>query len=205
MANNRLPLKINDSSPFAVYTLYDVNRDVDMNMHNPETIPWMKLSKWNDNDNTIFTIMGSKENGGFDGKVRYSFLNPTTGQSLIENLEAGNYQGEIFLSLSTIAVTVLSVETDGIFTTDGDHNFATGDKIYLTDTDEHPDLSATEFAITVLSDTTFIIDLDPDTGLPLWVYPDTETTFASAVSAYDMTITQTTTHKAPIILKEDLA
>ena len=192
MANNLLTFKVSDSDPKAVYTLYNVNTGDEINMHSPSILPWLKFSKWNSSE-TLFTILGTKTNGGFDGQVQYRFVNPTTGISLIEDFDIGNYQGEIFISTSSFYVDLTSVDEAGLFTTSIDHNFATGDKIWISNVPELDELSVTEFTITVLSNDTFTIDED-------WTEPDALTVFAST-QVFNMRTTETAIHNAAILLK----
>lgn len=192
MANNLLTFKVSDSEPAAIYTLYNVNTGDEINMYSPSILPWLKFSKWN-NSTTLFTILGTKTNGGFDGQVEYSFVNSTTGASLIADFDIGNYQGELFISTNSFYVELTSVTAAGLFTTSTDHAFATGDKIWISNVPELPLLSVTEFTVTVVSDSTFTIDED-------WAEPDALTVFAST-QVFNIRTTETVTHSAAILLK----
>lgn len=195
MSNNRLTFLSNDSDPKATYGLIDENHKTPINYHNPTTFAWLKLSEWNDTE-TLFMILGIKTNGGYDGEVTYQFIDSTTGLSLITDL-VGNYQGELFLSYDTFIVDLVQVDEFGVFTTAGNHNLVTNDKIWFSNVTGATELGSTEWAVTVLTSSTFTLQEE-------WEFPLAPVVFSNAKVWY-VTDTETSVVNAPIIIKEDLS
>lgn len=195
MAIPPLIFLVSDSQPAATFILEDIGQGVDVNMHNPEILPWLKFSQHN-NPATIFTILGVKTNGGFDGTVEYVFVDSTTGVSLIKDLTSGNYQAELFLSFNTLFTPVVAVDSTGLFTTSSDNFLATGNKIWFSNVSELPELSSTEWTVTVLTSTTFTID-------ETFTLPPSTILFATAL-VFNISTTETAVVRVPIILKEEL-
>lgn len=195
MAIPPLIFLVSDSAPAASFVLEDVNHDVDVNLHDPTKLPWLKFSPHND-PTTLFTILGIKINGGFDGKVEYTFVDSTSGDSLIKDLDSGNYQGEVFTSSNTIFLPLVSVDENGVFTTATDNFLATDNKVWFSSVPELPELSSTEWTVTVLTSTTFTLQES-------FTLPTALTPFASA-TFFNITTTETAVVRVPIILKESL-
>jgi len=195
MANNRLIFLSGDSDPRASYALFDEKNNDFINMQDPLVLPWLKLSKWNETT-TLFTIMGLKTNGGFDGTVEYRFIDTTTGVSLIKDLD-GNYQGELFISTNTLNIDISAVTELGVFTSgSGDHNLATNDKVWFSTVPEVPELSSTEWTVTVVNPTQFTLQ-------ETWTFPSVLTLLTSA-QLFNMSTTETAVDRAPILIKESL-